>query len=120
MAKIWKKLLLVILIVACLFNVVSKIVKRYSLKEELQSSIQYLYERLTDSLLTLRKKKDIYYDLLINLCKACMLYELSLFEECFEILSDTIEQATYYENNEVLTIALKLELEYLLRLNYPN
>ena len=40
MAKIWKKLLLVILIVACLFNVVSKIVKRYSLKEEMQSSIQ--------------------------------------------------------------------------------
>ena len=42
MAKIWKKLLLVILIVACLFNVVSKIVKRYSLKEEMQSSIQYI------------------------------------------------------------------------------
>ena len=83
-------------------------------------SIQYLYERLTDSLLTLRKKKDIYYDLLNNLCKARMLYERSLFEECFEILSDTIEQATYYENNEVLTIALKLELEYLLRLNFPN
>ena len=49
-----------------------------------------------------------------------MLYERSLFEECFEIHSDTIEQATYYENNEVLTIALKLELEYLLRLNIPN
>ena len=49
-----------------------------------------------------------------------MLYERSLFEECFEILSDTIEQATYYENNEVLTIALKLELEYLLRLNFPK
>ena len=30
MAKIWKKLLLAILIVACLFNVVSKIVRRYS------------------------------------------------------------------------------------------
>ena len=44
MAKIWKKLLLVILIVACLFNVVSKIVKRYSLKEEMQSSIQYKEE----------------------------------------------------------------------------
>ena len=44
MAKIWKKLLLVILIVACLFNVVSKIVKRYSLKEEMQSSIQYMGE----------------------------------------------------------------------------
>ena len=44
MAKIWKKLLLVILIVACLFNVVSKIVKRYSLKEKMQSSIQYMEE----------------------------------------------------------------------------
>ena len=44
MAKIWKKLLLVILIVACLFNVVSKIVKRYSLKEEMQSSIHYMEE----------------------------------------------------------------------------
>ena len=54
-------------------------------------SIQYLYEKLTDTLLTLRKKKDIYYDLLNNLCKARMLYERSLFEECFEILSNTIE-----------------------------
>lgn len=83
-------------------------------------SIQYLYDKLTDTLLTLRKKKDIYYDLLNNICKARMLYDRSLFEECFETLSDTIEQAQYYENNEILTIALKLELEYLLRLNFPN
>ena len=44
MSKIWKKLLLVILILACLFNVVSKIVKRYSLKEEIESSIEYMEE----------------------------------------------------------------------------
>lgn len=49
-----------------------------------------------------------------------MLYERSLFEECFEILSNTIEQAQFYENNEILTIALKLELEYLLHLNFPG
>ena len=83
-------------------------------------SIQYLYEKLVDTLLTLRKKKDIYYDLLNDLCKARMLYERSLFEECFEILSNTIEQAQFYENNEILTIAQKQELEYLLRLNFPN
>lgn len=83
-------------------------------------SIQYLYEKLTDTLLTLRKKKDIYYDLTNNLCKARMLYERSLFGECFEILSDTIGQAQYYENNEILIMGLKLELEYLLRLNFPN
>ena len=45
MAKIWKKLLLVILIIACLFNVVSKIVKRYSLKEELESAAKYMEEQ---------------------------------------------------------------------------
>lgn len=44
MSKIWKKLLLLILIVACLFNVVSKLVKRYSLKEEIESSIEYMQE----------------------------------------------------------------------------
>ena len=83
-------------------------------------SIQYLYEKLTDTLLALRKKKDFHYDLLNDLCKARMLYERSLFEECFEILSDTIEKARLYENNEILVIAQKLELEYLLRLNFPN
>ena len=45
MAKIWKKLLLVILIIACLFNVVSKIVKRYSLKDELEGAAQYMEEQ---------------------------------------------------------------------------
>ena len=55
MAKIWKKLLLVILIVACLFNVVSKIVKRYSLKEEMQSSIQYMEEHQKNENTLLKK-----------------------------------------------------------------
>lgn len=45
MSKIWKKLLLAILIIACLFNITQKLVKRYSLKEELESSAQYLEER---------------------------------------------------------------------------
>lgn len=50
MSKIWKKLLLVILILACLFNVVSKIVKRYSLKEELESAAQYIEESKENNL----------------------------------------------------------------------
>lgn len=48
MAKIWKKLLLVILIIACLFNVVSKLVKRFSLKEELQASAQYVVDKVQE------------------------------------------------------------------------
>lgn len=45
MSKIFKNILLAILIIACLFNVVSKLVKRYPLKEELQSTAQYMLQR---------------------------------------------------------------------------
>ena len=44
MAKIWKKLLMEILIIACLFNIVNKIVKKYSLKQEVESSIEYMQQ----------------------------------------------------------------------------
>ena len=44
LAKIWKNLLLLILIVACLFNIVNKIVTKASLKQELESSAKDTYE----------------------------------------------------------------------------
>ena len=42
MGKVWKKLLFIILIVACLFNIISKLVKRNSLQDELQATFEYL------------------------------------------------------------------------------
>ena len=44
-AKIWKKVLFLILIVACLFNVVNKLVHKASLEQELQSSAKYIQEK---------------------------------------------------------------------------
>ncbi len=44
-ARLWKKVLLFILIVACLFNVVDKLVHKASLEEELESSAQYVQEQ---------------------------------------------------------------------------
>ena len=44
LAKIWKKVCLAILLLACLFNVVFKIVNKVSLNKELVSSAQYMYE----------------------------------------------------------------------------
>lgn len=41
-AKYWKKIGLVVLIICCLFNVVSKLVKRTSLKEQLRATAQYV------------------------------------------------------------------------------
>ena len=41
-AKYWKKIGLIILIIACLFNVVSKIVERTPIKEQLIQTAQYI------------------------------------------------------------------------------
>lgn len=45
-AKIWKKVLLFVLIIACLFNIVNKIVHKASMKEEVSASAQYVQEKL--------------------------------------------------------------------------
>lgn len=44
-AKLWKKVLFIILIIACLFNIVNKLVYKASLEEELQSSAEYIQEQ---------------------------------------------------------------------------
>ena len=44
-AKIWKKALLFIMIILCLFNVVNKLVHKASLDRELESSAQYIQEQ---------------------------------------------------------------------------
>ncbi len=44
LAKIWKKVCIAVLIIACLFNVVSKLVNRFSFNKEIVSSAQYMYD----------------------------------------------------------------------------
>lgn len=44
-AKVWKKVLLFILIIACLFNIINKLVNKASLDRELESSAQYVQEQ---------------------------------------------------------------------------
>ena len=44
-AKIWKKILLLILVIACLFNIVNKLVHKASLEQELESSAQYIQNK---------------------------------------------------------------------------
>lgn len=46
-AKVWKKVCLVILIVACLFNIVNKLVRKLPLNAELQTSATYLEKEQT-------------------------------------------------------------------------
>ena len=42
LAKYWKKIGLFILIVACIFNIMTKFVKKNSLENELESSATYV------------------------------------------------------------------------------
>lgn len=42
LAKIWKKVCIFILIIACLFNIISKLVKRVSFNKEILSSARYI------------------------------------------------------------------------------
>ena len=44
LAKSWKKIGLLILIIACLFNIVSKLVNKMSFEEELAATVVYLEE----------------------------------------------------------------------------
>ncbi len=41
-AKIWQKLGLIILIIACLFNIVIKIVNKISLQQEMEDAVSYV------------------------------------------------------------------------------
>lgn len=45
LAKVWKKLLFVVLIFACLFNIVGKLVHKNSLEAELDLSAKYIEEQ---------------------------------------------------------------------------
>lgn len=45
LAKYWKKIGMLILIVACVFNIMYKLVHKLSLNSEMLSSAQYIYDQ---------------------------------------------------------------------------
>ena len=45
LARYWKKIGMVILIVACVFNIMNKLVHKLSLNSEMLSSAQYIYDQ---------------------------------------------------------------------------
>ena len=49
LAKYWKKIGLLVLIIACVFNVMSKLVNKLSLDKEMLSSAQFMYEQQNEN-----------------------------------------------------------------------
>ena len=45
LSKIWKKVCILILIIACIFNIITKLVRRISFNKEAVNSAKYMIEQ---------------------------------------------------------------------------
>ncbi len=84
------------------------------------TSVNYLYKILLNTMLELRNEQDSYYFLFDKILKARILFEKSLYKECFDLLNKVKASATAFENYPALLISSRLELDYLLSLNFPE
>lgn len=55
LAKYWKKIGLIIVIIACVFNVMMKLINKTSLDNEMISSAEYVYEQQNNNNQTINK-----------------------------------------------------------------
>ncbi len=85
-----------------------------------ETAVKYLYDLILQTMLQLRQQQDSFFDLFNKILKARILYEKSLFDECFELLNEVMTLAEKYENYYALLLATRLELEYLLAIGFPN
>jgi hypothetical protein len=84
------------------------------------TSVTYLYNLLIKILTNLRTEQDSYYLLFNALLHARVLYEKAMYEECFQLLKQIKQKASHYENHFALLIAQRLELNYLLTLDFGD
>ena len=58
-AKLWRKIGLLILIIACIYNVMNKIVKKVSFDNEMESTATYYNENIKDKNSVENKQTEI-------------------------------------------------------------
>lgn len=88
-------------------------------KSNFDITCSYLYKLLLDTLLSLRESQDNVTAMMNQLLKARILFDKLLFEEAVNLLKQVKEKAILYENEYIFLYASRLELEYLLFLNFP-
>lgn len=105
-------------------NITSGSLKKSYIQKHPESSyettIKYLYKILLDVLLELREKQDSNYTLFNKILKARIMFEKSLYEDCFDLIHKVIASAQKSENYMALYLACRLELDYLLILDLPG
>ncbi len=85
-----------------------------------ETSVIYLHKHLLNAILELRKYQNPNFLLFDNIAKARILFEKSLYKECFKLLKKNKNIALKHENHYAFLISSRLELDYLLSLNYPE
>ncbi len=89
-------------------------------KANFETAGKYLFELLLETMLNLRKDQDSLSYLYKRIIHARILYEKSLINESLDILEEVIKQAEKFENHNVMLLALRLELDYLLAAGFPQ
>lgn len=88
-------------------------------KSNFDITCSYLYKLLLDTLLSLHEKQDNVTAMMNQLLKARILFDKLLFEEAIDQLNQVKEKAIIFENEYIFLYASRLELEFLLFLNFP-
>ncbi len=82
------------------------------------TAVNYLLDIILSLLTQLRSEQDSYYKLFHMLMNAKILYEKSIYSECFQLISKIQSEAEKFENFSLLLVAQQLELEYMLTLDF--
>ena len=99
---------------------IKKLFLKYRSTATFNIAVNYLFDILLTMLSQLRIDQDSYFSLFNLLMNAKVLYEKSIYQECFQILAKVQREAIKYENFSILLIAQKMELDYLLILDFPE
>jgi hypothetical protein len=105
------------------FSDIAEIKKQFAKRKPnaaLNITVNYLFDTLLNILTTLRSEQDSYYSLFNMLLQAKVLYEKSIYKECFAYINKVKTEAAHYGNFAILFIAQKIEMEYLLTLDFPG
>jgi hypothetical protein len=84
------------------------------------TAVNYLFEMILGNLSELRADQDSFFNLSNRLMHVKILFEKSIYDECFLSLEKIQHDALKFENYNMLLIAQKTELDYLLCLNFPE
>lgn len=89
-------------------------------KAAFNTAINYLFDSLLTVLSGLRIKHDSFFTMNYLLMHAKVLFEKSIYTECFQVLEKIQQMALRYEEFNMLLHAQKMELDFLLMLNFPD